>query len=74
VILLLITAFAGVALFEVPGLIRKRYWRELGVFAFFMLVAFVLTLLLTLGIRLIPLLRILEYVFKDLLHLSYKYF
>lgn len=71
-IFLLITAFTGIALFEVPGLIRKKYWRELVVFAFFLLVAFILTLLQTLGIRLLPLLRVLEYIFKDLLHLSYK--
>lgn len=71
-IFLLITAFTGVALFEVPSLIRKKYWRELVVFAFFLLAAFILTLLQTLGIRFLPLLRVLEYVFKDLLHLSYK--
>ncbi|MDT3698026.1 MAG: hypothetical protein RO469_01250 [Thermincola sp.] len=71
-IFLLITVFTGIALFEVPRLIRKKYWRELGVFAFFLLAAFMLTMLQTLGIRFPPLLKVLAYVFKDLLHLSYK--
>ena len=71
-IVLLITAFTGVALFEVPNLIRKEYWRELVVFALVLLTAFILALPLTLGIRLPSLSRGLEYVLKDLLHLSYK--
>lgn len=71
-IFLLITVFTGIALFEVPSLIRKKHWREIVVFAFFLLAAFVLTLLQTLGVKFIPLLKILEYIFKDLLHLSYK--
>lgn len=71
-IFLLITAFTGVVLFEVPSLIRKKYWRELVVFAFFLSAAFILSLLQTLGIKFPTLLSGLEYVLRDLLHLSYK--
>lgn len=51
-ILLLILAFAGVVLFEVPGLIRRGYWRELVAFSVFLCLGFVLGLLLMLGIEL----------------------
>jgi hypothetical protein len=71
-ILLLITACTGIVLLEIPSLIRKKYWRELVVFAFFQSTAFILALPLTLGIKLPSLTRGMEYVFRDLLHLSYK--
>lgn len=71
-IFLLIMAFTGMALVEVPGLIRKKYWRELIVFVFLMLVGFILSLLLTLGINLPTWSRVIEYVFGGLLHMGYK--
>ncbi len=71
-ILLLVMAFTGVTLYEVPSLIRKKCWRELFVFAFLLLVAFIPSLLLTLGIDLPTWSRVIEYVFKDLLRMSYK--
>lgn len=69
---LLILAFTGVALFEVPALIQKKYWRELIVFSLFLLLAFVLALLQTIGVDIPSPLRGIGYVVKDLLHLNYK--
>jgi hypothetical protein len=51
-IILLISAFLGIILFEVPGLIQKQYWRELVVFSAFLLFAFIVSLLQVLGVKL----------------------
>lgn len=49
---LLILGFTGVILFEVPGLIQKRYWRELVAFSVFLCLSLILSLLLAMGIEL----------------------
>lgn len=71
-IFLLITVFIGIILFEVPNLIRKKYWRELIVFAIFLLLAFIMTLLQTIGVKLPNPVKGIQYLIKDILHLNYK--
>lgn len=50
-VLLLIGVFAAMALYQVPVLIREKLWRELGAFSFLWILAFGLSLLLTLGVE-----------------------
>ncbi|RJX28958.1 MAG: hypothetical protein C4554_01660 [Dethiobacter sp.] len=66
-IILLIMVFTGVALFEVPGLIRKKYWRELIVFSFFLLLAFIMTLLQIIGVKIPSPVKGILNLLKDLL-------
>ncbi len=47
---LLIIAFIIIILFEVPPLIKKKYWRELIAFSLFLGFGFFLSLLLVLGV------------------------
>lgn len=51
-ILLLVLAFIGMALFEAPGLVRRRWWRELAVFAATLGLAFMLSLMRVIGVDL----------------------
>lgn len=44
-IAVIIIAYIGICLFEIPDLIKKKYWRELVIFIAFLLPAFVLSLL-----------------------------
>lgn len=71
-IFLLIIVFIGIALFEVPGLIRKKYWRELTVFSIFLLLAFILSLLQTIGVKIPNPTKGMQYLVKDILHLNYR--
>lgn len=50
-IFLLIVIFGGIILFEVPGLVRQGYWRELIVFSLFLLLGFTLYLLRIIGVE-----------------------
>lgn len=70
-ILLLILFFIGAAWFEVPGLIRKKYFRELTVFSLFLLSAFILAFLQIIGVNLPSPIGGIDYLIKDLLHLNY---
>ena len=72
VIFLLIIVFIGIALFEIPGLIRKKYWRELTVFSIFLLLAFILSLLQAIGTKIPSPMKGIQYLVKDILHLNYR--
>jgi hypothetical protein len=68
---LLVTAFIGIALFEVPVLIKKKYWRELFVFSVLMLVAFIFAALPIIGVKVPTFLSLIEYLIIDILRLDF---
>ena len=70
-ILLLIAVFAGIALIEIPGLVRNGHWRELAAFSFFYLLAFAVGLLQTIGVEMPRVVRSIQYVMRDILNLHY---
>ena len=49
-IVLLIIAFIGIILFEVPGLIKKKMWRELAAFSIYLSIGMALSIPQVLGI------------------------
>ncbi|MGS0745007.1 hypothetical protein ACU70A_03485 [Syntrophomonas erecta subsp. sporosyntropha] len=51
-VFLVIIAYILICLFEVPGLIRDKYWRDLATFSVFLLSALILSLLMAAGIKL----------------------
>jgi len=71
-VFLLLSAFLGITLFEVPGLIQKRYWRELIAFFVFLSIAFILSFLLTIGVKIPNPTKGIEYVVKFFLNLFTK--
>lgn len=61
-IVLLIISFIGIGIYEVPGLVRKKYWYELIVLLIFLLIAFILSLLKVQGVKVPGLLKGIEAV------------
>ena len=53
-IILITVAFAVAVMLELPGLIRKRYWRELAVYLPLLLAGFLISLALAMDIKLPP--------------------
>lgn len=51
-LVILLFVFIILVLFDAPGLIRKKYWRELAVYSGLMLIALILSVLLVLGVPL----------------------
>lgn len=49
-IVLLIMAFIGIILFEVPGLVKKKMWRELIAFSVYLSIGMALSIPQVLGI------------------------
>lgn len=64
VIFLLFMGFIGILFLEAPELIRKKYWRELIVFSLFLLLAFILSLLQTMGVEIPSPLKGLQYLIE----------
>ena len=48
-VVLLVFIFLIIALFDAPGLVRKKYWRELAVYSGLMLSALFLSILVVIG-------------------------
>jgi hypothetical protein len=69
--LLLILIYSLIGLFQAPGLIRDRQWRELSVFAFFYSIAFLLSLLYIVGVKVPSQFVVMKFVVEDLFHLKY---
>jgi len=53
-IVLLLIAFAMLALWQIPGLVRKRWWKELICFTGLWSMGLILSLMLSRGITLPP--------------------
>lgn len=70
-VFLLIAVFIFMILYEAPGLIRKRQWKELFVFSFLISIAFFISLMQLLKIEIPNPVKDTQYFVKKLLHLSY---
>lgn len=49
---LVIIAYFLISLFEVPGLIRGKYWRDLAAYIVFLLSSLILSMLMAAGVKL----------------------
>lgn len=65
-IILLITAFIGIILFEVPGLIKNKMWRELAAFSLYLSIGMALSIPQALGVELPNPTKTIEALFKPL--------
>lgn len=68
-IALLIITFLGITIIEVPGLIKKSYWKELIVFLIILLLAFIPSILLTIEFELPSLIKGIEIIIKYILNI-----
>ena len=50
-VFIIIIAFGMIVLFEIPGLIQKRYWPELVAFSILLFLSFGLSLLIVFGVN-----------------------
>lgn len=50
-IALLIFSFISIAFMQVPGLIKKQWWKEVIVYLFLWLLGLILSLLIALGVK-----------------------
>jgi len=66
VIALMIVLFIGIILFEAPGLVKKKMWRELAAFFVYLLIGMALIIPQVLGIKLPNPNNAIEAVFKPI--------
>ncbi|AZV56606.1 hypothetical protein [Clostridium sp. AWRP] len=71
-IFLLIIIFICILSFEVPEMIKNKYWHELKVYSIFIIISFILSLFYVLNIPIPNPAKGMEFVVKDLLHLNYQ--
>ena len=66
VIALLILLFIGIILFEAPGLVKKKMWRELAAFSVYLSVGMALSIPQVLGVKLPNPTKAIEALFKPI--------
>lgn len=71
-IFLLIIIFICILSFEVPEMIKNKYWHELKVYFIFIIISFILSLFYVLNIHIPNPVKGIEFVVKNLLHLNYN--
>lgn len=69
-IFLVILSYVLIAFFQISRLIRKKYWRDLIAFSLFFSIAFILSVLYTLDIKIPSPMEGINHIL-DLLHLHY---
>lgn len=69
--IMLVLAFIIMALIEVPGLVRKKHWRELAVFSVILTLAFVISVYQVKDIEILNPARDTQYFVKSLFPFSY---
>ncbi len=72
IFLVLILVFTVIALLDVPGFVRGKYWRDLGVFLFFYFLSFTLLFLYFMDVAIPSPIKGVIFIFRDVLHLSYE--
>lgn len=65
-IALLIVLFIGIILFEAPGLVKKKMWRELAAFSVYLSIGMALSIPQVLGVKLPNPTRAIEALFRPL--------
>lgn len=65
-IFLILLLFAGVVLMEVPGMVKKKMWRELVVFFIFLVLAMALSIPQVVGVKMPNPTKAIEALFKPL--------
>jgi hypothetical protein len=70
-IILLILVYTTIALIQIPRLVKKKYWRELVAFSCFLVIAFIFSLLLGMGMKIPSPLIIIQHEIQDRFDLHY---
>ena len=70
-IVLLVAAFAVIVIIEVPGLIKKRHWRELTVFSVILAIAFFISVMQLMHIEIWNPVRDSQFFVKSLFPFGY---
>ncbi len=69
--IIMLMIYVLIAVFQAPGLIKCRQWREFAAFAAFYAVSFALSLLYVLNVDIPSPMEGIAYIFDDVLHLKY---
>ena len=65
-IILVVLAFIGIILFEAPGLVKKKMWRELAAFSVYLWIGMALSIPQALGIKMPNPTKAIEALFKPI--------
>lgn len=70
-IFLVVFVFLTVGVLQVRVLVKQKFWRELIVFALLHTMAFTLSLLYVLGVKIPSPMPVIRYMIEDVLHIKY---
>jgi hypothetical protein len=71
-LILVFSYFFGIAVIDLPGMIKKKEWRDLILYALIFLLVFALAVTITLGVDVPSPIKAIQAFLRDVLHLSFK--
>ena len=71
-LLLVFAAFAGIAAFDLPDMVKSRRWRDLIVYLAAFLLVLVLGMLVALDVKVPSPIKAIQAFYRDVLRLSFK--
>lgn len=71
-LLMVFIGFAAMAAINLPGMIKKKLWRDLVVYLLFFLAVLTLAILMALGIKVPSPIKAVQAFYRDILHLSFQ--
>lgn len=69
--LIVVIIYIAVAIIQIPGLVKKKLWKDLVVFSLFYIAAVVLSSLFALGVEIPSPMKGVQYVIEDVFGLKY---
>lgn len=69
---LVLMGFAGIAVINLPGMVKNKQWRDIAVYSAVFLLIFTFGVLLSLDAKVPSPIKAIQTFFRDVLHLSFK--
>ncbi|MBE6828577.1 MAG: hypothetical protein E7519_00045 [Ruminococcaceae bacterium] len=71
-LLLVIIVFIGIALLDLPDMIKNKRWRDLAIYSVIFLLVFVLGTLMAFDVKVPSPIKAIQAFYQNVLHLSFK--
>jgi predicted MFS family arabinose efflux permease len=71
-LLMVFFGFAGIAALDLPGMIKNRLWRDLAIYLVIFVLVLTLAALMALGVEVPSPIKMIQVLYRDVLHLSFK--
>ncbi|SBW09164.1 conserved hypothetical protein [uncultured Eubacteriales bacterium] len=71
-LVLVLLAFAGIGVADLPEMVKTKRWRDLTIYCVLFLLVLTLGVLIAMGVKIPSPIKAIQAFYRDVLHLSFK--